>query len=72
MVIYLPEAADHLRAAVAIQPDPLDKVGTGQRQIRLGDRATAVVEQVIGIAAEEVRNSILANFWNRCSHKGIL
>ena len=53
MIPHLLEVAHHLRAAVAFGDDPLVEVWARQVQHRSVDRRALVVEQRLGVVAEQ-------------------
>ena len=53
VAVELLEVAQHLDRAVAAGPDPVDEVGPGQVQVVLGDALGDVVEQRVGVVAEQ-------------------
>ena len=47
------QVAQHLHRAVAARPHPVDEVGAGQVQVVLGDALRDVVQERVGVVAEQ-------------------
>jgi hypothetical protein len=57
-VVQPVEVDEHVRLAVGDAEDAVEVVGTGQRQLFLGDALAGVREQVVGVFAEQLGDAV--------------
>ena len=70
VAVQLLQVAQHLRVAVGLDEDALDEVGPRQMQVGRVERLALVVQQAVGLVAEELLEARAGQFGS--SHGSIL
>ncbi len=62
------EAAEDTGGAVAVLPDPIDEVGSGQVKLLFGDGLALVLQEVAGVTSQHLFDLLDGSFGNCCHH----